>query len=241
MAVYNFADINIMVNNKYSYFSELCKEYLVQCDKPDLVVNIPDKDIEEEMRINPITTHKGYIESVCAYRSIVKGVAGFDAFMLHGAVFTVGERCLAFLAHSGTGKTTHLKLWMKLLGDRLTVINGDKPIIRFFGGSPYAYGTPFNGKENLGTKSRAILTDLCFIERSETNSAKESTPLYALDLIMDQIVLPNNSGDVYKVLGLIDELMNHCKIWLIKCNMDISAAETAYETIIVEGANINET
>ncbi len=240
MAVYNFADINIKVNNKYNYFNQLCKKYLVECETPELTVNISDEDIKEEKLINPITKNIGYVESVCAYRNIVKSVARFDAFMLHGAVFTVGERCLAFLAHSGTGKTTHLKLWMQLLGEKMTVINGDKPIIRFFGGIPYAYGTPFNGKENIGTKMRAPLTDICFIERGETNYAEEKTPLYALDLIMDQIIMPDNAGDVYKVLGLIDELINRCKIWLIKCNMDIDAAKTAYETIIVKGESVNE-
>ena len=240
MAVYNFADINIKVNNKYSFFSELCKEYLVVCDTPDITIDIPDSDIKNEMAINPMAQNEGYIESICAYRNIVKNIAGFDAFMLHGAVFTAEDRCIALLAHSGTGKTTHLKLWMHLLGDKLTVINGDKPIVRFICGKPYAYGTPFNGKENIGTKSRAELTDICFIERSETNSVEEKSPLYSLDLIMDQIIMPNKSQDVYRVLGLIDQLINHCKIWLIKCNMDIHAAKIAYKTIVVEGANTNE-
>ena len=32
-------------------------------------------------------------------------------------------------------------------------------------------------------------------------------------------------------VGLIDRLLSSCKLWEIRCNMDISAAETAYEAI----------
>ena len=35
---------------------------------------------------------------------------------------------IAFAAPSGTGKTTHIKLWQRLYGDRVEIINGDKPL-----------------------------------------------------------------------------------------------------------------
>ena len=50
--------------------------------------------------------------------------------MDENTVIKVDNDAYAFCAKSGTGKTTHTKLWMQLLGDRMSYINGDKPLIR---------------------------------------------------------------------------------------------------------------
>ena len=47
------------------------------------------------------------------------------------------KQAYLFCGSSGTGKTTHMLLWQKMLGDRFKFINGDKPIIRFIDNVPY--------------------------------------------------------------------------------------------------------
>ena len=37
-----------------------------------------------------------------------------------------------FTAQSGTGKSTHIKLWKKHFGKDVDIVNGDKPIVRVF-------------------------------------------------------------------------------------------------------------
>jgi hypothetical protein len=49
--------------------------------------------------------------------------------------------------------------------------------------------------------------------------------------IFNQVLIPRNAGGAVVTLGLIDRLLKQCKLWKIKCNMDISAAEVAYKTI----------
>jgi hypothetical protein len=44
---------------------------------------------------------------------------------------------------------------------------------------------------------------------------------------------------VSKTLKLADMFLNNVSVWKIKCNMDISAAKVAYNTIFEE--NTNET
>ena len=68
----------------------------------------------------------------CGFRAFAEQLPHYNAFVLHSATFDVSGVGVAFAAHSGTGKTTHMMLWQKLLGERMTIVNGDKPIVRFF-------------------------------------------------------------------------------------------------------------
>ena len=134
-------------------------------------------------------------------------------------------------------------LWQKLIGDRLKIVNGDKPIVRFFDDepeTPYAYGTPWNGKEHLGCNMRTILKHICFIERAEKNSCEEMSKADAADLLFNQVYMPKDPQAAINTLQLINRLISCCELWKIKCNMDIDAAQTAYNKIF-EMEKENET
>ena len=116
----------------------------------------------------------------------------------------------------------------------MTIVNGDKPIVRFFEDEPnvpYAYGTPWNGKERLGCNMRTPVKHICFIERSETNYVEKMKPSEIIDLIFNQVYMPKDPIAVANTMQLINRFINCCSIWKIHCNMDISAAEVAYNTI----------
>ena len=125
-------------------------------------------------------------------------------------------------------------LWQKYLGERLTVVNGDKPFVRFSDNepnTPYAYGTPWNGKEKLGCNMRTPLRHICFIERAQENSCEKIGRNEAINLIFKQIYIPNEPQAAANALALTDKLLSSSALWRIRCNMDISAAETAYGAI----------
>ncbi len=50
--------------------------------------------------------------------------------MLHASAIVVGNSAYLFSASSGTGKSTHTKLWQECFGDKAVIINDDKPVIR---------------------------------------------------------------------------------------------------------------
>ena len=157
-----------------------------------------------------------------------------NAFVFHSANFDVEGEGVAFAAHSGTGKTTHMNLWQEYLGEKMVVVNGDKPIVRFFEDEPeqpYAYGTPWNGKEHLGCNMRTPLKHICFIERSKTNFVEKLDKNEAIDRIFNQVYMPENSISKNNTVELIDRVLSCCDLWIIHCNMEKEAAEVAYKTI----------
>lgn len=227
------ANLNIKFITKYS-IRHICKEYLINpVSKPDIIVTVSENDINKEMMPFPEQErlYPAYYETVCLYRNLCQHLWKYNAMIFHAATFKVDDRAVAFAAKSGTGKSTHLALWQKLLGERLKVVNGDKPIVRFIDDEPIVFGTPWNGKEGLGENTSAVLKDICFIERSITNSVSKLSKEDVINRIFNQTLLPNDPLGKGITLSLIDQLLAKCNIWCIKCNMEQQAAEIAYNTI----------
>ena len=231
------AGINVEFNTLISDLSNVCKSYIVSDVKPDIIVTVTQDEVEGEKSLAPFEEDVSLeiCESICAHRGLCKQIWKFDALVLHCATFAVDGRAIAFAAKSGTGKTTHMRLWKRYLGDKMIAINGDKPIIRFFDGVPYAHGTPWRGKEGFGKNMAAPLTDICFIERDTNNSVVPTTKEDALNRIFNQILLPNDPMGSVKTLQMVDDILNKCNLWIIKCNMEPEAAEVAYNQIIKNG------
>ena len=111
-------------------------------------------------------------------------------------------------------------------------MNGDKPIIRFYDDIPYAYGTPWAGKEGVYRVVRAELKDLCLIERATVNEVTPLSKEEALNLLMVQIFLPPEPEATMATLEMLEKLLDHCNLWRIRCTPDMEAAILAYETIV---------
>ena len=227
-------DFIIEFDNTGENFTNTLTDYICFEITSNLCIHITKEEaLAEKSKVNDCN-FLGFYALACAHRKLAEWLPLHNAFVLHSAVFDVDGTGVALAAHSGTGKTTHMLLWQKLLGDRLKIVNGDKPIVRFFDSEPdipYAYGTPWNGKEHLGCNMRTPLKHLCFIERAEKNSCEKMGKQEAVNLIFNQVYMPKDSAAALETIKLINRLISSCRLWKIKCNMDIEAAETACNKI----------
>ena len=231
MAVYKIADFIVELKNKYEYTDRICGDYRYDGDeKPEFVISTTEGEIDAELKINAITD-RGYAESVCLYRQLCLEILSKDAMLLHAAVVEVDGKGYAFLARSGVGKSTHVRLWQELLGDRLTIVNGDKPIVRFIDGKFYAYGTAWRGKEGYGSNTKTTLDALCFIERSEENFIEKQETSQTVSKIIKQTILPADPEKAANTLDFLDKLVVNTPAFCMHCNISAEAAEICYNTL----------
>lgn len=223
------ADFNVTINNRGGYLARLCEKYIGDFASPDFTVAVSDDDLSNDPIKHP---SKSYAESVIACRKLAYMLPEKDAFLLHAATFEVKGRGIAFLAKSGTGKSTHMLLWKELFGDELHIINGDKPIVRLKDKTPFAYGTPWCGKEGLSENRGVPLTDICFIVRSDKNETVPLSPDKALNRLISQIIIPSGSENILKLTELLDKTIKKCRLWEIRCNTEIDAAEISSKKIL---------
>ena len=231
MFIIEIAKLKIQINNKYHYLEKFCEDYIVNSKTFDFSITINDNEIESEKTKFSANYSLGYLESIAAYRKICLEIPKYDSLLIHSCSVKINNKSYLFLAKSGTGKTTHCKLLKEYLKDDLTFINGDKPIIRKIGDDFYAFGTPWNGKERYGENTNAIVKALIFVERATTNSIAPLKKEELLKRIMNQVLLPSDIDSVNKTFNLLNDLLKQAKIYLLKCNMDISAAECSYQEL----------
>lgn len=230
------ADFNMMFFTYADTIKGQISEYVDDCvsDKVDINLTVSNKDIENESSLADDNYSRVQLGFNAYFRKLAEWLPLNNAFVLHSCTIDVNGTGVAFAAHSGTGKTTHMNLWQQLLGDKMTIVNGDKPIVRFFDEepkTPYAYGNPWMGKERLGCNMRTPLKHICFITRSETNSTVPITKAEALPRILNQVYMPKDPAALAATLTLINRLLDSVSLWEIRCNMDIEAAKIAYSAL----------
>lgn len=230
MFVIRIAGLSIGIENKYEYVKKQCHGYIHQ-GEPDFSVFASEEALDAEKKLYPQALDDGYVESVCIYREIALKLPLYDAFLMHAAVVAVDGYAYGFSAKSGTGKTTHTRMWHKLLGDRMTVINGDKPIFRFIDGKLFAFGTPWAGKEMMNTNTSAPLAGICFLHQSPDNSISRLSPQKALERIVCQILIPKDPLIAARTLDLISKLLTDVPFWSLGCNISVDAAKLCFETM----------
>ena len=233
MFVLRMADMTVRIENKYSYIERLCEKFIVEdTDSFDMNVAAEESEIDAEMESAEHPVSRGYAEAIVVYRKIcVRLPLEFDGFLFHSALIEYEGRGYAFAAKSGTGKSTHIALWQKKFGDRVRVINGDKPIFRSVGDDIVAYGTPWCGKENLCENSSVRLEAICFIKRGLTNSIRKVEPKDAVLPIFSQILRPTDIETTDALFALLEKTLSRVDCYVLECNISEEAAEVAYNAM----------
>ena len=69
----------------------------------------------------------------------------FKTVAIHTSVIQYKGRTVLFLGESGTGKSTHTRLWRENIKEAV-LLNDDSPILRIVDGKPWMFGSPWSGK-----------------------------------------------------------------------------------------------
>ena len=237
---YQIAERVIRVTSIYEDVHELCADYVT--DEPaELTVTITEADIAFEKQKSdseyafegkPLPSFSpAMLEETAVYRKIAEIMPAYDTFVFHGSCIAVDGQGYLFTAKSGTGKSTHTQLWREMLGDKAVMVNDDKPLLRVTDNGVIAYGTPYNGKHRLGCNIAVPLRAICILERAPENSIVRITKSEAYAMLLQQVYRPQDSDAMRKTLILIDRMTEQTALYRLRCNRDLSAAETAYNAM----------
>lgn len=224
----------------YSKVHELCADYRYS-GTADFSIRTTRKDTEYEGNKSrnedikegiPIRNFSNdYLETLAVYRKIADKMIDYDTILFHGSVIAVDGIGYLFTAKSGTGKSTHTRLWRELFGERAVMVNDDKPLIKVSENGIMVCGTPWDGKHRLSTNISVPLKAVCVLERSEGNHIEKVKADSVYNMLVQQVYRPQSPQKLLKTLQLIDVLSENVGLYRLGCNMDISAAETAYKAM----------
>ena len=221
------AKIKIQIDNKYDVLPKISKDYFTE-GEADFSVSVTDEDIKRVGIALSDGSTDSALESVAVYRKIADKLSDYSAFVFHGAAIVYDGAAYVFTAKSGTGKTTHIRLWRKKFGDKVKILNGDKPVIRVIDGVAYVAGTPWRGKEGYGEPGLYRLDGVAILERGIENSAEKITSNDAVIGFASQAYIPKvNALAAKKTLLTISSVIESVPMIRLRCNMEDSAAEVA--------------
>ena len=147
MPVYRIAELNIKLDPEYKETIDRLAPYLTDSADYDFEVVRDREGLAEFTQNSTFPDRPDLNEGPYLYTKICKRIlSDFDGFFFHSSALAMDGEGYLFTALSGTGKSTHTRNWRRLFGDRVTMINDDKPIIRKCNGKFLVCGTPWMGK-----------------------------------------------------------------------------------------------
>lgn len=170
-----------------------------------------------------------YLESGFQFYRLLLAHSGL---MLHASAVELDGRAYLFSAPSGTGKSTHTRLWQKVFGTSAIVFNDDKPALRRVDGKWFAYGTPWCGKDGINQNRRVPLAGICYLKRGTENQIRRLDPQMAVRRIIPQTL--HKFGAVQNLdllLSILNRLIYEIPIYEMDCLPNEDAAQLSYETM----------
>lgn len=234
MDIYNIADLSVAMTCRYDIMKRRSEKYLSTGYGPaELRLEVSDASIENLLERAPHLT-PAEAELMLTASRFARRLPAYGGFVLHASAIAYRGAAILFSGDSGIGKSTHVRLWQKHFGeDTVPIINDDQPVIRLFDNAAYVYGSPFSGNSDENRDMKVPLRTVVFLEQSETNRIRRLEPKESIPLFLKQIPRYSSSREYMgKMLTLLDQFLREIPVWLLRCNMDESAAVAAEEAIM---------
>lgn len=243
---YLLAGVAVSIESVYDEVHRMCASYATTSD-PVIHVATTMADVEEEGRLSDEERaaeglpeyhfEPSYLETLAVYRRIADAMLERGVMLMHGSVIAVDGEGYMFTALSGTGKSTHVRLWRRLFGPRAVMVNDDKPLVRVTTDQgepldrPRVYGTPWDGKHHLSTNIDVPLRALVVLRRGEQNEIHPISVQEAFSTLLQQTYRREDALSTIRTMQLLSALSKRIGLYELHCNMDPEAARVAYEGI----------
>ncbi|MDR1859869.1 MAG: hypothetical protein LBR06_02965 [Bacteroidales bacterium] len=169
---------------------------------------------------------------------IVFGVAALhrDTAAIHASAVMHGGRAVLCLGESGTGKSTHTRLWTEHIPDT-ELLNDDSPFITAASGESRVYGSPWSGKTPCYRAIDVPLAALVRIRQASFNHIRRLSALEAIGAVLPSF--PPEfacdsalSGFIHSILSAV---LCNTPVYLLECLPDAEAAWLAHDTLKRDG------
>ena len=205
-----------------------------------------DKEKNVRMRIDHTSdfkTHTIYLkkgdpaknaedEYVVAGMMFLKVALKEGRLSLHGAAVDYLGEALVFAGPSGTGKSTHRKLWEEHFP--VTTINDDKPLLFEENGTLYVAGSPFSGKNRLNQNIVRPLKAIAFLTQARADKVRPLTNEEKTAEIMRNVYRPGEIELWDKFFPLLNTMLESTHMVRLDATKDKSACLTLHNYLYEE-------
>lgn len=222
------------VDNRYSYVEQLCRDYLT-AEPAQIYISVSEEEILKENRDGG-SWSDAYLEALAVYRKICETLLEEDIVLFHCSALEIDGKAYLFTAPSGTGKSTHTRLWRETFGERVTMINDDKPLLKITDKEIRVFGTPYGGKDGLQSNTQAPVAGIVVLYQSVANTISRLTAREAYPVLLNQTYRRNDMQGMIKTMDLV-HILCRLPVYSLGCTISNEAAMLAYQTLLEKERN----
>ena len=155
------------------------------------------------------------------------------AVAIHSSVIVAEGRGVLFLGESGTGKSTHTRLWRESI-EGAKLLNDDSPIVRIVDGEVRVYGSPWSGKTPCYKNEVYPMAGLCRLSQAPHNRITRLSNLMAIGALLPSCppIFAHDSTLQDMICATVGNIVRGVKSYHLECLPNSEAAELSYNTII---------
>lgn len=158
-----------------------------------------------------------------------------DTLAIHSSCIIYKDKAVLFLGESGTGKSTHTRLWREHIPGAV-LLNDDSPMIRVEDGKVWAYGSPWSGKTPCYKAERYELKGCVRLSQAPFNEIRKLSVLQSVGALHPSCA-PEFAYDETLYDGVsqtLNGILSKVPCYHLACLPDGDAARLSCQTVFAD-------
>ena len=227
------ADLVVELEPVYDETKTLAKPFLYSGSREtDIALSYTEKYFQNLLNRRAQGVTEGEMENFAFSNMFNRRAIKFSTMLVHSSALIYNGGAYLFSADSGVGKSFHTRLWLKAFGNKVHIMNDDKPVVRLYDDRAIAFGTPFDGGSRIALNESYPLKAIVFLERGEQNSVRVPDSKEVIQRLYFQTAHMVSMEIADKMLKNFEKLLSLTSFYILTCNMEDEAARVAFDGII---------
>ena len=157
---------------------------------------------------------------------------GHNVTPVHSSAIVCNGRAVLFLGESGTGKSTHTRLWRENIAGAV-LLNDDSPFIGFVDGRATAFGAPWSGKTPCYKQEQYPIAAIVRLSQAPHNTIRPLRSVHAIGALLPSLTPAFGYDDELqdRMLATLSKIISQVPVYHLECLPDAAAARLSYDTV----------
>ncbi|WP_411972618.1 hypothetical protein ACLCDV_00600 [Sphingobacterium sp. Lzh-3] len=192
-----------------------------------------DRNFEHSILYVPASTADEQSGVITWMAMMIFGQASLlhNTIMIHASVVNHEGKGVAFLGKSGTGKSTHSRLWLKHIPNTV-LLNDDNPAVRITNEGVLIYGTPWSGKTPCYKNEQRPLQGFVRLQQAPMNEFEWQTGLKGFIAVLPSCTSIRWNKELFANMNtILEKIIAQIPVGYLKCLPDAAAAELCHSAL----------
>lgn len=151
---------------------------------------------------------------------------------VHSSVIVCHNEAVMFLGESGTGKSTHTRLWRENI-EGATLLNDDSPFVGVQNGQVVAFGSPWSGKTPCYKNESYPIRAIVRLSQAPHNSMRRLRSLFSVGALLPSLppafAFDEKLEDA--VMNVLSAVIGAVPVYHLECLPNAAAVQLSHDTI----------